>query len=136
MAASRYAKKGCKMPQLAWEPVDVLSAISVVPTVGENGEFHRYVIEQAEVRLQLTIWQYDSDIEILLWVNSLPNPVVRYSLLECPGVRLVEDKRGCFLEFAAANSFTGRYDGYSPMPYGLRLWAQPQILIEPFMYRR
>ena len=55
-------------------------------------------------------------------------------MLGCPGIRSVSDKRGTFLEFAAANTFTGRYDGYSVIPYGLRLWVEPQILIEPFAY--
>lgn len=122
------------MPQLVWEPVDVLSVLEVVPAIAEYETSHRYVIEQAGVKLQVTIWQYDSDVEILLWAGSLPDPVLRYSLLGCPGIRVVEDKRGAFLEFAAANSFTGRYDGYSPMPYGIRLWIKPQILLEPFVY--
>ncbi|MGE5651528.1 MAG: Ypar14, superfamily integron cassette [Bacillota bacterium] len=122
------------MPQLVWEPVDVLSVLEVAPEIAEYETSHRYVIEQAGVKLQVTIWQYDSDVEILLWVDSLPEPVLRYNLLGCPGIRVVEGKRGSFLEFAAANSFTGRYDGYSPMPYGLRLWIKPQILLEPFVY--
>ncbi len=122
------------MPQLVWDPVDVLSVLEVVPDIAEYETSHRYVVEQAGVKLQVTIWHYDSDVEILLWAGSLPAPVLRYNLLGCPGIRLVEDKRGSFLEFAAANSFTGRYDGYSPMPYGLRLWIKPQILLEPFVY--
>jgi hypothetical protein len=55
-------------------------------------------------------------------------------MLGCPGIRVVDDKRGKFLEFAASNTFTGRYDGYSVIPYGLRLWVEPQILLEPFTY--
>jgi hypothetical protein len=49
-------------------------------------------------------------------------------------VRVVDDKRGQFLEFAAANTFTGRYDGYSVIPYGLRVWVKPQVCLEPFVY--
>ncbi|WP_445178051.1 hypothetical protein [Pseudomonas sp. McL0111] len=52
----------------------------------------------------------------------------------CPGIRVVDDKRGKFLEFAAADTFAGRYDGYSVMPYGLRIWVDPQIFLEPFSY--
>jgi hypothetical protein len=122
------------MPQLVWEPVDVLSVLGVVPTVGDCETSHQFVVEQPGVKLKITIWQYDSDVEILLWAGSLIEPVMKCSLLECPGVRAVEDKRGAFLEFAAANTYTGRYDGYSPMPYGLRLWTQPQIVLEPFVY--
>jgi hypothetical protein len=122
------------MPQLVWEPVDVLTVLEVVPDIAEYETSHRYVIEQSSVKLQVTIWQYDSDVEFLLWAGSLPDPVLRYNMLGCLGIRVVEDKHGSFLEFAAANSFTGRYNGYSPMPYGLRLWVKPQILLEPFVY--
>jgi len=121
------------MPQLVWEPVDILAMLGVAPVIGEYDTYHRYVVEQGPLRLQLTIWQYDSDVEILVSVVPFPEPVVRYSLLGCPGIRVVNDKRGSFVEFAAANSFTGRYDGYSVIPYGLRLWVVPQVVLEPFV---
>ncbi len=123
------------MPQLIWEPVDLLSTLGVMPIVGEHETSHRYVVEQGPLRLQLTIWQYDSDVEILLSVAPLPEPVLKYSILGCPGIRLISDKSGTFLEFAAADTFTGRYDGYSVIPYGLRLRVEPQIALEPFSHR-
>jgi hypothetical protein len=122
------------MPQLVWEPADLLSILGAAPAVGENETTHRYVVEQGPVRLQLTIWQYDSDVEILLWASPLPEPVVKYSMLGCPGVRVVDDERGTFIEFAATNTFTGRYDGHSVIPYGVRLWVEPQFVLEPFAY--
>ena len=123
------------MPQLTWEPVDLLSTIGVEPAVEEHGVSHQYHLTKGPVRLQLTIWQYDSDIEILLFTAPLPLPVIKYTMLGCPGIRVVQGKRGSFLEFAAANTFTGRYDGYSVIPYGLRLWIEPQIMLEPFVNR-
>ncbi|PPU63884.1 hypothetical protein XpiCFBP4643_22855 [Xanthomonas pisi] len=122
------------MPQLVWEPVDLLSLLGVAPAVGEHEASHQYVIEQGPVRLQITIRQYDADVEILLWAVPLPEPVLKYSLLSCAGIRVVTD-RGRFLEFAATTTFTGRYDGYSVIPHGLRLWVEPQITLEPFCWR-
>lgn len=121
------------MPQLVWDPVDILSILGVAPVLGEHEVYHQYVVEQGLIRLQLTIRQYDSDVDILMFVAPLPEPVVRYSMLGCPVIRAINDKRGRFLEFAAANTFTGRYDGYSVIPYGLRLWIAPQIVFEPFV---
>ena len=69
-----------------------------------------------------------------MWETSLPKPIIKYTLLGCPGIRVVDDKRGTFVEFAASNTFTGRYDGYSVIPYGLRLWVDPQFFLEPFSY--
>lgn len=122
------------MPLLTWDPFDLIAVLGVFPSEGESGTSHRYVIEQGTVRLKLTIWQYESDVEIHVSEASLPNPIIKYTMLGCPGIRVVDDKRGKFLEFAASNTFTGRYDGYSVIPYGLRLWVEPQILLEPFTY--
>jgi hypothetical protein len=109
------------MPLLTWDPFDLIAVLGVFPSLDEFETSHCYVIEQGTVRLKLTIWQYDSDVEIQVSEASLPNPIIN-------------DKRGKFLEFAASNTFTGRYDGYSVIPYGLRLWVEPQILLEPFTY--
>ena len=122
------------MPLLTWDPFDLISVLGVFPSLDEFETSHCYVIEQGTVRLKLTIWQYDSDVEIQVSEASLPNPIIKYTMLGCPGIRVVDDKRGKFLEFAASNTFTGRYDGYSVIPYGLRLWVEPQILLEPFTY--
>jgi len=120
------------MPLLKWDPVDFLELLSVVPEVDEDGIGHRYCVDREPLRLEISVWQYDSDISIKLFCSPFPEPVAVINLLECPGVRAVHDKQGSFLEFAPANTFSGRYDGYSPIPYGLRLTVEPQIKIEPF----
>jgi len=120
------------MPQLVWDPVDFLFVLGVTPEVGEYDTSHKYLISQPPLRLEITLWQYDGDIQLELFVAPFDDPVVRYSMLSCPGVRAVSDKRGQFLEFAATNTFTGRYDGYSVIPYGLRIWVEPHVLLEPF----
>lgn len=121
------------MPVLVWDPIEMMRLLGI-PSVEEDGIWHHFCIEQHSLRLQVTIWTYDSDIELLLWSMPLPDPVLRYTLLGSPGLRIISDKRGEFIEFAAANTFTGRYDGVSVIPYGLRLWVEPQIRIEPFSY--
>lgn len=122
------------MPQLVWEPLDFLSVLGVAPEVADYETSHKYVVSQPPVRLEITLWQYDGDVRLQLFVAPFEHEVLRYSMRECPGVRVVNDKRGQFLEFAAANTFTGRYDGYSVIPYGLRVWVAPQICLEPFVY--
>ena len=122
------------MPQLVWEPLDFLDVLGVVPEVAEYETSHRYVVSEPPLRLEITLWQYDGDVQLYLFVAPFERPVVRYSMLGCPGVRVIQDRRGRFLEFAAANTFTGRYDGYSVIPYGLRVWVNPQLCLEPFVY--
>lgn len=122
------------MPQLVWEPLDLLNVLGVAPEVTDYGAAHKYVVTQAPIRLEITLWQYDGDIQFNLFIAPFEGAVVRYSMLGCPAVRVANDKRGPFLEFAAANTFTGRYDGYSVIPYGLRVWVEPHVCLEPFVY--
>lgn len=122
------------MPQLVWEPLDFLNVLGVLPEVAEYETTHKYVIVQSPMRLEITLWQYDGDVEINLFVVPFEGAVVRYSMLGCPGVRAASHKRGQYLEFAATNTFTGRYDGYSVIPYGLRVWVEPHVYLEPFAH--
>ncbi len=122
------------MAQFVWEPLDLLNILGVAPKVGEYETSHQYVVSQPPVRLEIMLWQYDGDVQLELFVAPFEHEVLEFSMLECPGVRAVNDKRGQFLEFAATNAFTGRYDGYSVIPYGLRVWVTPQIRLEPFSY--
>jgi hypothetical protein len=48
---------------------------------------------------------------------------------------VVNDKKGKFIEFAAANLFLDRFDLTTPAPYGFRVWADPYIKVEPYAYR-
>lgn len=104
----------------------------MAPEVGEYETSHKYVISQPPLRLEITLRQYDGDVQLELFVTPFDGPVMRYSMLSCPGVRAGSEKRGQFLEFAATNTFTGRYNGYSVIPYGLRVWVEPHVLLEPF----
>ncbi len=122
------------MAQFVWEPLDLLNILGVAPKVGEYETSHQYVVSQPPVRLEIMLWQYDGDVQLELFVAPFEHEVLKFSMLACPGVRAVNDKRGQFLEFAATNAFTGRYDGYSVIPYGLRVWVTPQIRLEPFSY--
>jgi hypothetical protein len=121
------------MPLLKWNPTDFLDFFGTIPKVDEDEVGHHYTIQQAPLRLELNVRQYDSDIFIELFCQPFSEPVLVSRLRGCPGVRLVRDKQGAFLEFAPADAFSGRYDGYSPIPYGLRLSISPQIRIEPFV---
>ncbi|OWY29024.1 hypothetical protein CEJ42_12630 [Herbaspirillum robiniae] len=64
----------------------------------------------------------------------MAEPVIHLQLIDCPGARVINDKRGKFIEFSAANLFTGRYDTTSPAPYGFRLHLQPQLQVTTFAY--
>jgi hypothetical protein len=129
-----FRESTINMTQLVWEPLELTYILGVSPNVEEYEISHLYVVSQPPIRLEIMLWQYDGNVKIKLFVEPFESEVLDYTMTACPGVRAVNDKRGKFLEFAAANTFTGRYDGYSVIPYGLRLWVTPQIRLDPFTY--
>jgi hypothetical protein len=122
------------MPELAWNPVDFLQALDVVPVEGEYGTYYLYNVDRRGVRLELAVYPLESDVHIKIICSQQLEPVVNLQLLECPAARVTQDKRGQYIEFAAAKAFTGRYDETSAAAYGFRLWVSPFIQVEPFSY--
>lgn len=122
------------MPEFSWEPLDFLDVLGVVPQEEEFGVSYHYAIIREHLRLELTVWVYNSDVDLSIYVRPQEQPVIRLNLLGCPGARVVNDKRGKFIEFAAANLLSGRFDAETAPPYGFRLWVEPAIRVEPFAY--
>lgn len=122
------------MPQFSWEPLDFLEALEVVPTEEEYGISYRYLLAKAPISLDLTIWPLSGDVVLLLACTGLAEPLVHLNLLESPGARVVRDKQGTFIEFAAAKLFEGRYDYRDTPPDGFRLQVQPFIQVRTFSY--
>jgi len=122
------------MPEFSWEPLDFLELLGVIPEEEEYGTSYHYVLACSGLRLELTVWPLNADVALSLYASEQVTPIVNLRLLDCPGARVVQDKRGKFIEFAAANMFSGRYDYTAPAPYGFRLWIEPYIQVEPYAY--
>jgi len=123
-------------PGFSWEALEFLEVLGVVPKEEEDGVSFHYVVVRTPLRLELTVWPMDSDVAISLYCAPQVEPVFNLNLVDCPGARVVNDKRGKFIEFAAAsNMFARRYDRSSPAPYGFRLWVETHIQVEPYAYQ-
>jgi hypothetical protein len=122
------------MPELVWEPVDFLELLGVAPDEEEYGVSFHYVVHRRELRLELTVWPMSGDVAVGVYCSTQSQPVVNLSLLDCPGARVINDKRGRFIEFAAANLFTGRFDNTAPAPYGFRVQVDPFVQVSPYSY--
>lgn len=122
------------MPELVWEPVDFLDLLGVAPDVEEYGVSFHYVVHRQELRLELRVCPMSGDVTVVVYCSTQLQPVINLSLLDCPGARVVDDKRGRFIEFAAANLFTGRFDNTVPAPYGFTVQVDPFIQISPYSY--
>jgi hypothetical protein len=106
--------------------------LEVEPSIGDEEEY-QYVISQPPRRLELSVYEYAGHIYISVYCAPHDRAVIDVIISQGLGARVVDDERGSFIEFAAANCFTPwteRYDGETPVPYGVRLFARPQIRIE------
>lgn len=117
---------------LRWDPTDFLICLGVLPIEGEYGSSHSYTIAKHGLRMDLTVKQHAGDIHLTLWRDGVEAPLVDLRLVDCDAARWVHDKRGNYLEFAAATLFGGRYDGESVIPYGIRVRVEPSLSVEFF----
>ena len=122
------------MSAFAWEPLDFLDVLGVVPVEEDHAISYRYALDQGPLHLTLIIWPMQGDVELALRCQGVGEPVIHLNLLDCPGARIVDDKRGKYIEFAAANLFAGRYDNSRPAPYGFRLRVEPSFQVTTYSY--
>lgn len=122
------------MPEFSWEPLDFLDALGVAPTGEEDGISYSYLVHRGPLTLALTIWVLDGDVGLEIRCEGMNEPIVQVNLLSSPGARVINDKRGKYIEFAAANLFTGRYDNTRPAPYGFRLFVEPNLQLTTVSY--
>ncbi len=122
------------MSAFTWEPLDFLDVLGVVPVEEDHAISYRYTLDQGPLHLTLTIWPMQGDVDLALRCHGVSEPVIHLNLLDCPGARIVDDKRGKYIEFAAANLFAGRYDNSRPTPYGFRLRVEPSFQVTAYSY--
>jgi hypothetical protein len=116
-----------------WNQYEFIECLGVLPEVDEDETYYSFKIEKDGMRLDLTLFQYFGDVYLDLYRDSVEQSVFSAQLKGCEGARYVNDKNGreC-LEFAPAKSFGSRYDGESPIPFGVRVAVNPHIRIELF----
>ncbi|MFC5478844.1 hypothetical protein [Massilia suwonensis] len=124
------------MPEFSWEPLDFLEALEVVPIEKEYGISFRYLFAREAYSLDLTIHPMAGDVALLITCAGMTEPLVRLDLLDCPGARVIQDKRGTAIEFSAAKLLERRYDHADAPPYGFRLQLKPFVQLTTFNYPR
>lgn len=122
------------MTRFCWEPLDFLDILGVAPVEADFGISYSYVVDQLPLTLSLKIWPLDGDVEVAIRCAGMRDPVIHLNLLSCPGARVIGDKRGKYIEFAAANLFSGRFHDAQAAPYGFQLRIEPNLQISTFSY--
>lgn len=119
---------------LVWDEADFVACLETVPVVGDYGVSHTFTVNDRGLRLEIVVFQHDGDVSISLFRDGLEPAVFEVTLLECSGVRHVKDKAGERLEFAPAKCFGSRYDGTSPLPFGISVSVKPGIRLRMFAH--
>ena len=120
------------MQQLVWDETDFLEYLEVEPTIGEFEQEFCYEVSQHPLRLLLSVFYLAGDVYISVFCDPHETSIIDVEMRGCPGARLVNDERGNYIEFAAADCFGNRYDGDSVIAYGVRLFVRPSIRVELF----
>lgn len=123
---------GALMLRFVWNETEVLTCLGVLPTEDEYGTQYLYQVDRCGIRLELAIEPYAGDISVTLHQIGMLIPLLTLNLIDCCGVRYINDERGQYLEFAPAEAFGSRYDGLSVIPYGVRVSVEPYISITLF----
>ncbi|HWS87320.1 MAG TPA: hypothetical protein VN282_10165 [Pyrinomonadaceae bacterium] len=117
---------------LVWNQYEFIECLGVLPEVEEYETSHVFRVEKDGLSLLLTVFQYDGDVHLELCREGIEPPVFSMKLIGCEGARYVSGKGAEYLEFAPAKSFGSRYDGTTPVPYGVRVGVNPHVRIELF----
>nr|WP_086940887.1 Ypar14, super integron cassette [Thaumasiovibrio occultus] len=119
---------------LTWDETDVLAVLEVLPEEDPHHIYHRYCVEKAGLRLIITVWQYDGDVEFELVdrTETRASPAFKMKLVDCQGVQRRVDASGEYLEFAPSACFGGRYTPHTSIAYGVRVAVKPNIAISLF----
>lgn len=122
------------MAHLIWDDLALLELLGVAPEVDEDKTSYHYLLEQDPLQLELAIFPYSGDVSVRLAVKALEMPVLEISLMDCAGLRVINDGRGRFMEIGLGRAFGHRYDPESPTPFGFRLWVEPNLRLQPYTY--
>ena len=82
------------MPELDWNPDEVLECLAVFPEVEEYEVSHKYTVTDGVLTLVLTIWQLESVAEFVLSRTVTGEEVTRFCLVIRDGIRHRNEKFG------------------------------------------
>jgi hypothetical protein len=125
---------------LQWNEYDFIGCLAVEPVVEEDQDSHEFAVHAAGVVLRLTVWQYESVVQISLCLESSPRPLIEVVVFvrDCAIARERADDewlelRDCIL---AGSRFSyiqmGNVFDRRRYPYGyqVRIRVRPQIEVE------
>lgn len=120
---------------LTWDESEVIACLEVLPEEGQpgHGVHHTFNVRRNGLRLEVHVRQYDGDVAVAVFRDGQELPAFRHEILGCKGIRVVSERGRAYLEIAPPDESYGRYDGCSPIPWGLRVFSKPEISVTTFI---
>ena len=87
------------MPLLAWNEVDFLEYFAVQPDADDYSESITYDVQRGELRLVVTMWQFESVIQASVFRISSEAPLWTFAAYVRGEVRVINDVRGHYIDF-------------------------------------
>ena len=87
------------MPQLKWDETELIECLETLPTVEEYSVSHVFEIKKDGLVLQLTVWQYESVVQLAVFREQVEVAVFQMALFVRGEVRYIKELKSEFLEF-------------------------------------
>lgn len=115
------------MHMLQWNETDLMNCLEVFPTIDTDSMHHEFAVEEGNLRLSITIQQYEGMVLIRLVHADAPEPLFEMPLRACALIRhtIPPDGTPDFLEFITGYKQVGN----TLVALGVRVFVRPQIRI-------
>ena len=68
------------MPQLKWDETEIIECLETLPKVEEYSVSHVFEIKKDGLILQLTVWQYESVVQFVIFREQVEVAVIQMAL--------------------------------------------------------
>lgn len=68
------------MPQLKWDETEFIECLEILPTVEDYSVSHVFEIKKDALILQLTVWQYESVVQLAVFREQVEVAVIQMAL--------------------------------------------------------
>ena len=115
------------MHMLQWNETDLMNCLEVFPTIDEHSLCHEFAVEEGDLRLSITVQQYEGTVLIRLSKTDLSEPLFEMPVRACMVIHHTVPADGTpdFLEFITGYK---QHDN-TLAATGVRVFVRPQIRI-------
>lgn len=128
------------MPQLKWDETEFIECLETLPTVEEYSVSHVFEIKKDGLVLQLTVWQYESVVQFVIFREQVEVAVIQMILFVRGEVRYIKELNSEHLEFRHCIPAASRFSylelpedpfNQKEYPYDLTIWlfVKPHLRI-------